>query len=296
MGKNICRIRYGLLRHTEPFFCEIEGLKPRSCMIIRTSRGVDYGYVVGDPEAVTETVNKLPRILRQASETDLGIIEHLQGQKEPEELKRCQKMIRAMKLPMQLAGVEHLFSGDKLIFYFLAEKRVDFRALVKDLASFYRTRIEMKQIGARDQARLLGDVGDCGQDLCCRTFITEFQPISMRMAKMQKTTLDPSKISGRCGRLKCCLRYEDEVYLEHRSMLPKRGQRIIADDIEGEVIGLNLLKLSAIVRMPDGTREEVPHSQMKPAPKKPSASAKRGQGERSQGERGQDERSRNEGN
>ena len=135
-------------------------------------------------------------------------------ERENVEFDSCRQFIEQRKLQMELVDVEHLFGGERIVFYFLAEKRVDFRELVKDLAREYRTRIEMRQIGVRDEAKLLADYGDCGKPVCCNTHMAVMPPVSMRMAKLQKSTLDPSKISGRCGRLKCCLRFEQDVYEE----------------------------------------------------------------------------------
>ena len=138
---------------------------------------------------------------------------------------------------MELVDVEHLFGGERIVFYFLAEKRVDFRELVKDLAREYQTRIEMRQIGVRDEAKLLADYGDCGKPVCCNTHMTVMPPVSMRMAKLQKSTLDPSKISGRCGRLKCCLRFEQDVYEEFQKELPPPGTRVVTAKGQGTRAG-----------------------------------------------------------
>ena len=152
-------------------------------------------------------------------------------EKEQAEFAQCREFIRDRKLQMELVDVEHLFGGERLVFYFLAEKRVDFRELVKDLAREYQTRIEMRQIGVRDEAKLLADYGDCGKPVCCNTHMAVMPPVSMRMAKLQKSTLDPSKISGRCGRLKCCLRFEQDVYEEFQQ--PVAGGRQPRADREG---------------------------------------------------------------
>src|ERR1051326_3599133 len=154
---------------------------------------------------------------------------HLRQAQEREEaaFHCCAAFIDERHLQMELVDVEHLFGGERLIFYFLAEKRVDFRELVKDLAREYRTRIEMRQIGVRDEAKLLADYGDCGKPVCCNTHLTAMPPVSMKMAKLQKTTLDPSKSSGRCGRLKCCLRYEFDAYRALERELPPVGSRVV---------------------------------------------------------------------
>jgi len=155
---------------------------------------------------------------------------------------------------MELVDVEHLFGGERIIFYFLAEKRVDFRDLVKDLAREYQTRIEMRQIGVRDEAKLLADYGDCGKPVCCNTHMTVMPPVSMKMAKLQKSTLDPTKISGRCGRLKCCLRFEHEVYEEFQQQLPPVGARVVTRKGQGKVLAQEVLARRVLVEFEDGRR------------------------------------------
>jgi cell fate regulator YaaT (PSP1 superfamily) len=155
---------------------------------------------------------------------------------------------------MELVDVEHLFGGERIVFYFLAEKRVDFRELVKDLAREYQTRIEMRQIGVRDEAKLLADYGDCGKPVCCNTHMAVMPPVSMRMAKLQKSTLDPSKISGRCGRLKCCLRFEQDVYEEFQQELPPVGTRVLTAKGQGRVLAQEVLARKVLVEFEDGRR------------------------------------------
>jgi hypothetical protein len=153
---------------------------------------------------------------------------------------------------MRLARVGHLFGGEKVIFYFLADGRVDVRELVKDLASEFKTRIELRQIGVRDEARLLAEYEHCGRELCCRTFIKDLQPVTMRMAKLQKTTLDPTKISGRCGRLMCCLRYEDDLYTDLKKRLPKKGTYVRLEEGNGIILGGEVLSQNIVVGMDEG--------------------------------------------
>ena len=155
---------------------------------------------------------------------------------------------------MELVDVEHLFGGERIVFYFLAEKRVDFRELVKDLAREFQTRIEMRQIGVRDEAKLLADYGDCGKPVCCNTHMAVMPPVSMRMAKLQKSTLDPSKISGRCGRLKCCLRFEQDVYEEFQASLPPVGSRVVTAKGQGRVLAQEILARKVLVEFEDGRR------------------------------------------
>jgi cell fate regulator YaaT (PSP1 superfamily) len=175
-------------------------------------------------------------------------------QSESQEFDTCRLFIAQRSLQMELVNVEHLFGSERIVFYFLAEKRVDFRELVKDLAREYRTRIEMRQIGVRDEAKLLADYGDCGKPVCCNTHMSVMPPVSMRMAKLQKSTLDPSKISGRCGRLKCCLRFEQDVYEEFQQQLPSPGTRILTQKGQGRVLAQEILARKVLVEFEDGRR------------------------------------------
>src|SRR5437773_3138112 len=177
---------------------------------------------------------------------------------EATEFDSCSQFIAGRKLQMELVDVEHLFGGERIVFYFLAEKRVDFRELVKDLAREFRTRIEMRQIGVRDEAKLLADYGDCGKPVCCNTHMAVMPPVSMRMAKLQKSTLDPTKISGRCGRLKCCLRFEQDVYEEFQKELPPPGARILTPKGQGRVLAQEILARKVLVEFEDGRRVLVP--------------------------------------
>src|SRR6185436_381456 len=158
-----------------------------------------------------------------------------------------QELVTQHKLAMQVVDVEHLFGGERLIFYYLSENRIDFRELVKALAGRFRMRIEMRQIGVRDEAKLLADYGDCGKPVCCNTHLREMPPVSMKMAKLQKATLDPTKISGRCGRLKCCLRYEYDTYEEYRRELPNVGALIVTKQGQGKVVGQEILARKVLV-------------------------------------------------
>ena len=240
--------RYGAMRHIGVFRTEL-ALRRGEQGILRTPRGVELGETVDkayEPEAGEDKVT-VGQVLRRATPRDLTRVEEIEEQIAPQEYTFCARKIAEHELPMKLVSVEHLFGGDKIIFYFLAEGRVDFRALVKDLAGQYRTRIEMRQIGVRDEARLLADIEHCGRELCCRTFMKDLAPVTMRMAKAQKTTLDPAKISGRCGRLMCCLRFEDQTYAELREKLPKRGTRVRTPKGDGTVIASAILKQTVSV-------------------------------------------------
>jgi cell fate regulator YaaT (PSP1 superfamily) len=225
-------------------------------VIIRSDRGLEWGSVLcpADPRAVemlSEPTHGL--IVRPVSDEDRLQLERLRT-RESEAFDTCVRLIGQRKLQMELVDVEHLFGGERVIFYFLAEKRVDFRELVKDLAREYQTRIELRQIGVRDEAKLLADYGDCGKPVCCNTHMAVMPPVSMRMAKLQKSTLDPSKISGRCGRLKCCLRFEQDVYEEFQKELPPTGSRVVTRKGQGKVLAQEILARKLLVEFEDGRR------------------------------------------
>jgi len=173
---------------------------------------------------------------------------------ETKEFAAGEKLIAQHRLPMQLVDVEHLFGGERIVFYFLAEQRVDFRELVRSMAREFHTRIELRQIGVRDEAKLLADYGDCGKPVCCNTHMVVMPPVSMRMAKLQKSTLDPTKISGRCGRLKCCLRFEQDVYEEFQHELPPVGSRVVTRKGQGRVLAQEILARRLLVEFEDGRR------------------------------------------
>jgi cell fate regulator YaaT (PSP1 superfamily) len=225
-------------------------------VVVRSDRGLEIGQVLceANPRAV-ELIQEATRgpIVRLLNPEDRQQLERLR-ESERQELDACCRIVAERQLQMELVDVEHLFGGDRIVFYFLAEKRVDFRDLVKDLAREYKTRIEMRQIGVRDEAKLLADYGDCGKPVCCNTHMTSMPPVSMRMAKLQKSTLDPSKISGRCGRLKCCLRFEQDVYEEFQQQLPSVGARILTLKGQGRVLSQEILARKLLVEFEDGRR------------------------------------------
>jgi len=169
----------------------------------------------------------------------------------------CRNFVKKMELPMKIVDVEHVFGGERIIFYFMSDGRVDFRELVKKVAQEYQTRIEMRQIGSRDEAKLLGDVESCGQQCCCQRFLKLLKPVNMRMAKMQKATLDPAKISGYCGRLKCCLRYEDETYTEGKKRLPKKNTKVRTKQGVGKVRDTQILTQLVVVEYENGDKAAV---------------------------------------
>lgn len=227
-----------------------------SRVLARTDRGLEMGDVLCETsprsmEMIAEpTHGQIIRLLTADDQEAAGRLK----EKERQEFDVCQRFIQQRQLQMALVDVEHLFGGERVIFYFLSEKRVDFRELVKDLAREFQTRIEMRQIGVRDEAKLLADYGDCGKPVCCNTHMTTMPPVSMRMAKLQKSTLDPSKISGRCGRLKCCLRFEQDVYEEFQQQLPQPGARILTRKGQGRVLAQEILARKVLVEFEDGRR------------------------------------------
>ena len=191
-------------------------------------------------------------------------------EQERSEYATCQLRIVESGLDMQLVDVEHLYGGERIVVYYLAEGRVDFRQLVKDLAKEFQTRIEMRQIGVRDEAKLLADYGDCGKPVCCNTHLSEMPPVSMRMAKLQKATLDPSKISGRCGRLKCCLRYEYDTYQELQKDLPPVGSEIITENGKARVLAQEILASQLLVQTEGMRRVVIDAADVMAILKKPS--------------------------
>ena len=225
-------------------------------VVVRSERGLEVGEVLCEatPRAIELIAEPTGgQILRGITAEDQREVGRL-CESERGELDTCRRFIGQRRLQMELVDVEHLFGGERIVFYFLAEKRVDFRELVKDLAREYQTRIEMRQIGVRDEAKLLADYGDCGKPVCCNTHMTTMPPVSMRMAKLQKSTLDPSKISGRCGRLKCCLRFEQDVYEEFQQELPPIGARILTAKGQGRVLAQEILARKLLCEFEDGRR------------------------------------------
>src|SRR5690606_24922880 len=184
---------------------------------------------------------------------DSNELAHMQA-READEFAICQQYVQRLRLNMGLVDVEHLFGGERIVAYYLAEQRVDFRELVRQFAKEFQTRIEMRQIGVRDEAKLLADYGDCGQPVCCNTHLSAMPPVSMKMAKLQKATLDPTKISGRCGRLKCCLRYEYDTYEELQRELPPIGSDVVTSNGRGRVLNQEILAQQLLVQMEDNRR------------------------------------------
>jgi cell fate regulator YaaT (PSP1 superfamily) len=237
-------------------------IKSGDYVIVETARGVEFGEVVVGPKEVSEDeiVAPLKKVLRTA--TDEDIARNSQNkEKEVQALDICVKKISEHKLSMKLVDVEYTFDNNKVIFYFTADGRVDFRELVKDLASIFKTRIELRQIGVRDEAKMVGGLGPCGRPLCCSSYLGEFEPVSIKMAKEQNLSLNPTKISGICGRLMCCLKYEQDTYESIRKVLPRVGSIVNTPDGQGEVVDNSVVKESVKVRMKidDGEEEIRPY-------------------------------------
>lgn len=227
-------------------------------LVVETVRGVELGECASDPAEVSdeEIVLPLRKVVRVATNEDIQSVEK-NRENERKAYTICQEKILAHKIEMKLVDVEYAFDNSKIIFYFTANGRVDFRSLVKDLASVFKTRIELRQIGVRDEAKMLGGLGPCGRPICCGSFLGDFQPVSIKMAKEQNLSLNPTKISGLCGRLMCCLKYEQENYEEARKKMPRVGKDVITPDGRGYVVDINILRQTAKVRMPVGDTTEV---------------------------------------
>ncbi len=219
-------------------------------VIVETARGIECGEVAMENRQIDDEsiVKPLKKVIRKATGEDLAQVRKNQ-EKEAAAAKICNEKIAAHKLDMKLVDVEYTFDNNKILFYFTADGRVDFRELVKDLASVFRTRIELRQIGVRDEAKMLGGLGICGRPFCCATFLGEFQPVSIKMAKEQSLSLNPVKISGTCGRLMCCLKYEQEAYEDLLRTTPKVGALVGTADGKGRVVEVNLLSGLLKVRL-----------------------------------------------
>ncbi len=317
----LCTALHGKMSRVDYFSTPGGAGFPHRCkVILRTSRGTEMGTVVASPqEADLAALDSRPgQVLRAATTEDLERQKQIEESVEPTEKRECAEEIAKLELPMRLLAAEHIFGGEKIVFYFMSDGRVDFRKLVRDMARRYRTRIEFRQVGVRDEARLLAEYEHCGQPLCCRQFLRGLEPVTMRMAKLQKATLDPAKISGRCGRLMCCLRYEEEVYAELRSKLPSRGVYVLTDEIAGQVVSGDIISQRVVVntgqrRVTVGVGDirklsrqplEAPAPKIPAEPRQEAVSAvreaspggrRRGSGRRSKGSEGQKDRGRRGG-
>jgi cell fate regulator YaaT (PSP1 superfamily) len=247
-------------------------------VVIKTERGLELGHLVGqlcpykagqfklDADDVNKyfqdsevdcTCSPAGKFVRYATAEDISEERHLR-KIAVDEMNYCKRFTKELNLPMKIVDAEHVFGGERIIFYFMADGRVDFRELVKKLAHEYQTRIEMRQIGSRDEAKLLADYETCGQECCCKRFLKALKPVNMRMAKMQKATLDPAKISGYCGRLKCCLRYEDQTYIELKERLPRKNTRVKTKYGQGSVLDTQILTQLVVVEHEGGAKVAVP--------------------------------------
>ncbi len=226
-------------------------------VIVETARGVEFGTVsLGITKMKREDLSKpLKPVLRIANEEDHK--QHIENESRKDEtMAICQELVQKRNLDMKLVDVEFTISGNKVIFYFTADGRVDFRELVKDLASVFHMRIELRQVGSRDEAKMLGGIGSCGKSLCCTTWLSDFQPVSIKMAKNQNLSLNPTKISGVCGRLMCCLKYENDLYTKLRDGIPDNGEKVGTPDGMGKVFDTNILEETVRVRLFTGELDE----------------------------------------
>ena len=261
----------GLFEHQETRIPKVN-----TRIVIKTERGLELGHLVGqlslyksghlkfdgdqlkkyfDDSNIDIAVEEAGKFVRYATAADVSEERHLK--KIAQEEMECWRFVKELNMPMKIVDAEHIFGGERVIFYFMSDGRVDFRELVKKIAHEYQTRIEMRQIGSRDEAKILGDVESCGQQCCCQRFLKLLKPVNMRMAKMQKATLDPSKISGYCGRLKCCLRYEDKTYIELKRRLPKKNTEVETKYGQGKVVDTQILTQLVMVELGDGRRVSV---------------------------------------
>lgn len=238
-------------------------IKPNDFVVVQAERGEDMGKVVKKiPPEMIRLEKKLQKILRLATPEDLNKLA-ANREKEKESLRECERMASERNLQMKLVDAELQFDNNKITFFFTAEKRVDFRELVKELASTYKTRIELRQIGVRDEAKRISGFGVCGLPLCCSSFIREFEPISTQLAREQNLSLNPAKISGNCGRLLCCLRYEKDLYEKSLPLYPKVGERFQTERGEGVVEKINIFKEYIVVKHETGEEEKITLTQLR---------------------------------
>ncbi|MBI4181162.1 MAG: stage 0 sporulation family protein [Chloroflexi bacterium] len=238
-------------------------LKVSDDVIVETARGLELGHVVITPEQVlaSEVAKPLKSVVRKATTEDIKRTQELAA-KEREALAECSKLIAQFHLPMKLLSAEYNLEGNRLTVHFSAAERIDFRELVRELSNRLKVRVELRQTGPRDEAKLIGGCGQCGRQLCCSSFLDEFCPVSIRMAKEQDLPLNPMKISGVCGRLMCCLVYENEQYRQMKGKLPKKGQRVSTTQGTAKVIGSNPLRETVLVELENETSVELPLSEI----------------------------------
>jgi len=287
-------VRIGRM-HKTGFFDHNESEIPKvdSSVIVETQKGLQLGEIVGASSSysggkcsctcgktndyykasdTTTQVERLGKFVRFATPEDLREDAHLKNLAKGE-IQNCQKIVRGMGLSMKVVDAEHIFGGERIIFYFMAESRVDFRELVKKLSYEFHTRIEMHQVGARDEARIVGDVASCGQEQCCKRFLKDLNPVSMRMAKTQNASLAKDRLLGMCGRIKCCFRFEDQTYTELQKTLPRKNARVMTPDGPGKVLDTAALTQLAIVLLDNGERVPWGVEHLSPAPERPAVAA-----------------------
>ncbi|OHB70834.1 MAG: hypothetical protein A2W23_01405 [Planctomycetes bacterium RBG_16_43_13] len=252
-------VRYGKMLSINKFKFDSPQLKQTEKCIVKTDRGSELGTLLTVPQPLQDTLppDSIGDVLRRATPDDLNSANKIEKEDRVKEMTFCKEQILKLQLQMKLIDIDHLIGGEKIIFYFTSETRVDFRELVKVLAQEFKTRIELKQIGARDEARLVGDCGHCGLKLCCAGFLKELGGITMDMAKIQKHTADPSKITGRCGKLLCCLRYEYNDYKEWQDKLPPVGTNVTTIKGNGVVVGQDLYSELVVIERETGDRVPV---------------------------------------
>jgi cell fate regulator YaaT (PSP1 superfamily) len=255
---NVVGVRFkqaGKIYYFDPLEIEV---KQGEYVIVETARGVEFGQVMVGPKQVGEDKVTLPlkNVIRVATTEDRTQLAE-NKEKEKKALTICQQKVDQHNLDMKLIDVEYTFDRSKIIFYFTADGRVDFRELVKDLAAVFRTRIELRQIGVRDEAKMIGGLGPCGRPLCCATFLGDFEPVSIKMAKEQNLSLNPVKISGICSRLMCCLKYESSSYRDAKADVPLVGSKARVDGREGKIIENNVAKESLVIDFGNGEKREV---------------------------------------
>jgi cell fate regulator YaaT (PSP1 superfamily) len=279
-SKQVVGIRIGEAGRTQLFDPGILSLQVGEEVIVETSRGIEMGVIVGGLRdlAEQESGQTIQRVIRKGTPMDHErLLENREEEKRA--LHLCQERIRKHKLVMNLVSVEFLYDRSKFIFYFTAENRVDFRELVRDLASCLHNRVELWQIGARDETKVYGGLGICGRSLCCATFLKEFSPVTIKMAKEQSLALNPLKISGVCGRLMCCLRYEYETYREARARLPHEGTTVRTPQGIGRVVEVNALKETILVELENQALVEFEAEKVQSgAERKPAQEGKGAQG------------------
>ncbi len=256
---NIVGVRFkraGKVYYFDPAGIELE---PNDYIVVETARGLEMGQVVFSPKQVldSDVTQPLKPVIRKAEPEDIERVKEFEA-KEEEALVECSKLIEKLQLPMKLLSTEYNIDGTRLTFYFSAAERIDFRELVRELANRLKVRVELRQTGPRDEAKMIGGVGRCGRPLCCSTFISEFAPVSIKMAKEQGLPLNPMKISGCCGRLMCCLVYENEQYRQMKEKLPKNGTMVTTAMGTGKVVETNPLKETVMVELNNQVVVELP--------------------------------------